>query len=59
MSTAQIVQILITLFGIALAVVAFLFGPFGMIGNGVTAFVIFVVAGTAAGYAYAKLSDKA
>lgn len=58
MSTAQLVQILITLFGIALAVVVFLFGPFEMIGNGIVAFLIFVAAGTAAGFAYAKLSRK-
>lgn len=58
MSSAQIVQILITLFGIALAVVVFLFGPFGMVMNGVIAFAIFVIAGTAAGFAYAMLSRK-
>jgi len=58
MSTAQIVQILITLFGIALAVIVFLFGPLEMIGNGVLAFLIFVTAGTAAGFAYAKLSNR-
>lgn len=58
MSTAQIVQLLITLFGIALAVIVFLFGPFEMVGNGIIAFVIFVAAGTAAGFAYAKLSSK-
>lgn len=58
MSTAQIVQLLITLFGIALAVIVFLFGPFEMVGSGITAFVIFVAAGTAAGFAYAKLSSK-
>jgi hypothetical protein len=58
MSTAQIIQLLITLFGIALAVVVFLFGPFGMLVNGVIAFVIFVLAGMAAAVAYAKLSNK-
>jgi len=58
MSTAQIVQLLITLFGIALAVIVFLFGPFEMVGNGIVAFVIFLAAGTAAGFAYAKLSSK-
>ena len=58
MSNAQIVQILITLFGIALAVVVFLFGPYDVVVNGVIAFVIFVAAGTAAGFAYAKLSSK-
>lgn len=58
MSNAQIVQILITLFGIALAVVVFLFGPYGMIVNGLLAFVIFVAAGAAAGYAYARLSKR-
>ena len=58
MSSAQIVQILITLFGIALAVLVFLFGPFDMLVNGIIAFVIFVVAGTAAGFAYAMLSRK-
>lgn len=59
MSTAQLVQIVITLIGIALAVAVFLFGPFGTIVNGIVAFVIFVAAGTAAGFAYAKLSRKA
>ena len=58
MSTAQIVQLLITLFGIALAVIVFLFGPYGMLVNGIIAFVIFVAAGTAAGFAYAKLSNR-
>ena len=58
MSSAQIVQILITLFGIALAVVVFLFGPYDMLVNGVIAFVIFVLAGMAAAIAYAKLARK-
>ena len=58
MSTAQIVQILITLFGIALAVVVFLFGPYSMLVNGVIAFVIFVLAGMAAAIAYARLAKK-
>lgn len=58
MSSAQAVQILITLFGIALAVLVFLFGPFEVLGNGALAFVIFLAAGTAAGYAYARLSAK-
>lgn len=58
MSTAQIVQILITLFGIALAVIVFLFGPYDMLVNGVIAFVIFVLAGMAAAIAYAKLARK-
>ena len=58
MSTAQIVQLLITVFGIALAVVVFLFGPYDMLVNGIIAFVIFVLAGMAAALAYAKLSNK-
>ena len=58
MSTAQIVQLLITLFGIALAVIVFLFGPYDMLVNGIIAFVIFVLAGMAAALAYAKLSNK-
>jgi hypothetical protein len=58
MSSAQIVQLLITLAGIALAVLAFLYGPYGMVGNGLIALVIFLAAGTAAGYAYAKLANK-
>ncbi len=58
MSSAQIVQLLITLAGIAFAVLAFLFGPFDMVVNGIVAFLIFILAGTAAGYAYAKLSSK-
>ena len=58
MSNAQIVQLLITLFGIALATVVFLFGPFDMLGNGLAAFVIFVLAGMAAAFTYAKLSNK-
>jgi hypothetical protein len=56
MSAAQTVQLLITLFGIALAVLAFLFGPFELLGNSVLALAIFIAAGTAAGFAYAKLS---
>lgn len=56
MSSAQIVQLLITFAGIALAVIVFLFGPFEMLGNGLLAFLIFVIAGIAAGFAYAKLS---
>ncbi len=56
MSSAQIVQLLITLAGIALAVAAFLYGPFGTFGNAALSFVIFVIAGIAAGFAYAKLS---
>jgi hypothetical protein len=58
MSTAQIVQLLITLFGIALAVIVFLFGPYDMLVNGIIAFVIFVLAGMAAAIAYAKLTKK-
>ncbi len=58
MSTAQLVQILITLTGIALAVVVFLFGPFGMLVNGLIAFVIFVAAGMAAAFSYAVLMRK-
>jgi hypothetical protein len=58
MSAAQTVQILITIFGIALAMIVFLIGTFEMLGNGIAAFLIFVAAGTAAGYAYAKLSKK-
>ena len=58
MSTAQIVQLLITLFGIALAMVVFLFGPYGMLVNGIIAFVIFVLAGMAAAIAYARLMKR-
>ena len=58
MTSAQLVQILITLAGIAIAVAVFLFGPFGTIGNGVLALIIFIVAGTAAGFAYAKLAAR-
>lgn len=58
MSSAQLVQIIITLFGIALAVVVFLFGPYDMIVNGLIAFVIFVLAGMAAAIAYARLARK-
>ncbi|MEI7601035.1 MAG: hypothetical protein WCJ41_17165 [Aestuariivirga sp.] len=58
MSTAQIVQLLITLFGIALAVIVFLFGPYDMLVNGIIAFVIFVLAGMAAAIAYARLTKK-
>lgn len=56
MSTAQIVQILLTLAGIALAVMVFLFGPFGMLANGAAAFVIFIATGLAASFAYARLA---
>ena len=58
MSAAQIVQLLITLSGIALAVVVFLFGPYGVVVNGLIAFVIFVLAGMAAAIAYARLAKK-
>lgn len=58
MSSAQIVQLLITIFGIALAVTAFLFGPFALLGNSLLALGIFIAAGTAAGYAYARLSGR-
>ncbi|MCA3554735.1 hypothetical protein [Aestuariivirga sp.] len=58
MSTAQIVQIIITLAGIALAVAVFLFGPFDMLVNGVIAVVIFVLAGMAAAVAYARLAKR-
>ena len=58
MSSAQIVQLLITLAGIAVAVAAFLFGPFETFGNAALSFVIFVVAGIAAGYAYARLAAR-
>jgi positive regulator of sigma E activity len=58
MSSAQIVQLLITVFGIALAMLVFLFGPFELLGNSIAAVVIFILAGTAAGYAYAKLQAR-
>ncbi|MCX7348378.1 MAG: hypothetical protein NTZ54_02270 [Alphaproteobacteria bacterium] len=59
MSSAQIVQILITLFGIVLAVVVFLFAPFDRLVNGLIAFVIFVAAGMAAAITHATLSKRA
>jgi len=59
MSSAQIVQILITLFGIVLAVVVFLFAPFDMLVNGLIAFVIFVAAGMVAAITHATLSKRA
>ena len=58
MSTAQLVQIIITLTGIALAVVVFLFGPFDTLVNGIIAFAIFVAAGMAAALSYALLMRK-
>jgi hypothetical protein len=58
MSPAQIVQLLITVLGIALAMLAFLFGPFELLGNSIAAVVIFIAAGTAAGYSYAKLQAR-
>ena len=58
MSTAQIAQIIITLTGIALAVVVFLFGPFDTLVNGIIAFLIFVLAGMAAALSYALLMRK-
>ncbi len=57
MSKAQVTQLLISLIGIALAVVVFLFAPFGMVVNGIIAFVIFVIAGAAASYVYARLAS--
>ena len=35
MSSAQTVQLLITVFGIALAMLVFLFGPFELLGNSI------------------------
>jgi hypothetical protein len=58
MSSAQLAQIIITLTGIALAVAVLLFGPFGMLVNGIIAFVIFVVAGMSAALSYALLMRK-
>lgn len=58
MSSAQIVQLFITVAGIALAMLAFLFGPFELLGNSLAAVAIFLVAGIAAGYAYAKLAAR-
>ena len=58
MSSAQIIQLLITVFGIALAMLVFLFGPFALLGNVIAAVVIFIAAGVAAGYAYAKLQAR-
>jgi hypothetical protein len=58
MSPAQIVQLLITVFGIALAMLVFLFGPFELVGNVLAAVAVFILAGIAAGFAYAKLSAK-
>jgi hypothetical protein len=58
MSSAQAVQLLITVFGIALAMLVFLFGPFQLLGNSIAAVALFVIAGIAAGFAYAKLSAK-
>ena len=58
MSVAQIVQLVITLAGIAFAVMAFLYGPYGMLGNGLIALLIFIAAGTAAGVAYARLAAR-
>lgn len=58
MSTPQIVQLLITVFGIALAMLVFLFGPFELFGNVIAAVAVFVLAGIAAGFAYAKLQAK-
>ncbi len=58
MSSPQTVQLLITVFGTALAMLVFLFGPFELLGNSLAAVAVFVVAGIAAGFAYAKLSAK-
>jgi hypothetical protein len=57
MSKAQLIQLLISMIGIVLAVLAFLFLPFGMVVNGIIAFVIFVAAGTAASFAYARIAS--
>jgi hypothetical protein len=56
MSKPQTVQLLITVAGIALAMMAFFFGPFELIGNVVLAIAVFFAAGAAAGYAYARLA---
>ena len=57
MSKAQITQLLISLIGIVLAVMAFLFLPFGTVMNGVVAFVLFMAAGTASSFAYARIAS--
>ena len=56
MSKPQAVRLLITVAGIALAMMAFLLGPFELVGNVVLAIAIFFVAGAIAGFAYAKLA---
>ncbi len=56
MSKPQAVQLLITVAGIALAMMAFLFGPFELLGNVALAVGVFFVAGAIAGFAYAKLA---
>jgi hypothetical protein len=59
MSKAQIVQLLITLGGILLALLAMMAGPFGIWGNAALSILIFFASGAVAGYAYAKLSSRA
>jgi hypothetical protein len=59
MSRAQLTQLLITLAGIAIALAVFLWGPFDLWINAVLAGLVFLIAGTAAGFAYARLSNQA
>lgn len=58
MSSAQSIQLLVTLIGIVIAILMFLFGPFSLLGNSVAAVVIFILAGVVAGFVYAKLAAK-
>lgn len=58
MTPAKIVQLSITIAGIALAALAFFFGPYEMMGNAFLAMTILVVAGIAASYAYGKLYGR-
>jgi hypothetical protein len=58
MTPAKIVQLSITIGGIALAALVFFFGPYEMMGNTFLAMAILLVAGVAAGFAYAKLYGR-
>ena len=58
MSSARIVRLLISLAGIAVALAVLLYAPFGIIGNTIIAFVIFITTGALASLFFARLATQ-
>lgn len=58
MSSARIVRLLISLAGIAVALAVLFYAPFGIIGNAIIAFVIFIITGTLASLFFARLATQ-